>query len=84
MVPALPEVGSDVEWVGSIANASGWAAAVSVLIFIIRAIAREDLVAGSTHRQTIKREEFWRDRALAGTDLAEAATDAAEKAADVD
>lgn len=70
------------ELLPALANASGWAAAVSVLLFTIRALAKGDLVSGSEHRRAIKREEFWRDRALVGTELAEVGADAAEAAAE--
>jgi hypothetical protein len=66
------------ELLPALANAGGWAVAVGTLLFVIRALARGDLIAGSIHRATIRREQFWRDRALAGTSLAEAGADAAE------
>lgn len=66
----------------ALANASGWAVAVATLLFVIRAIARGDLVAGSVHRTTLRSEQFWRDRALVGTSLAEAGADAAERPTD--
>lgn len=72
------------ELLPALANASGWATAVATLLYVIRAIARGDLVPGSDHRRALRAEEFWRDRALAGTSLAEAATDVVEAQADAD
>jgi hypothetical protein len=73
-----------VELLPALANASGWAVAVFVLLFVIRALARGDLVPGPTHRHAIKRGDFWRDRALAGTSLAEAGADIVEAQADAE
>lgn len=65
-------------------NASGWAVAVTVLLTVIRAWLKDDLVSGAHYRRAIKRGDFWRDRALAGTSLARAATDVAEERADAE
>lgn len=72
------------ELLPALANASGWATAVFVLLFVIRAIARSDLVPGEIYRRALKRGDFWRDRALAGTSLAAAATDVVEAQADAE
>ena len=63
----------------TLAEASGWVLAFSLAFAIIRAFWREDLVAGRTYRRAIGRGDFWRDRALAGTQLAEIATAVAEE-----
>jgi hypothetical protein len=70
------------ELLSALANASGWAVAIFTLLLVLRAIAIGQLVPGPTHQQALKREEWWRDRALAGTSLAEKATDVAEAATD--
>lgn len=72
------------ELLPALANASGWATAVFVLLFVIRAIARGDLVPGPTHQHAIKRGDFWRNHALRGTNLAEAAADVVEATANAE
>lgn len=69
------------DFLPALANASGWAVAVATLLFVIRAWLRDDLVSGAHYRRALKRGDFWRDRALAGTSLARAATDVAEEQA---
>ena len=72
------------ELLPALANASGWAVAVATFVLLFRAWTREDLVAGRLYRRAIKRGDFWRDRALSGTSLAEAATEVVESQADED
>lgn len=72
------------ELLPALANASGWAVAVFVLLFVIRALARGDLVPGPTHALAVKRGDFWRDKALDLLGLAAAATDVAEAQLDVE
>lgn len=70
------------ELIPALADASGWVVAFGLAFWLVRSLTREELVSGRTYRRAIGRGDFWRDRALADTQLAETATAVAEEQAD--